>query len=39
MDGLIYRDGLYYKKFSDLPFTGELAGKNQGSFKYGLKEG
>ena len=26
MDDLVERDGLYYKKFTDVPFTGEISG-------------
>ena len=36
---LVYRDGLYYKKFTDVPFTGEITGEVQGSIKNGKKEG
>ena len=36
---LVKRDGFYYKKFSDLPFTGEIEGRFQGKFKNGKKEG
>ena len=36
---LVKRDGVYYKKFSEVPFTGKVDGKEQGSFKNGLKEG
>ena len=32
MDDLVKRDGLHYKKFTDVPFTGEVTGKKQGSF-------
>ena len=39
MDDLVRREGTYYKKFSDVPFTGQVEGKEQGSFKNGLKEG
>ena len=39
MDDLVKRDGLYYKKFSDVPFTGEIEGSIQGRFKNGKKEG
>ena len=39
MDDLVYRDGLYYKKFSDVPFTGKTTGKSQGSFKDGKLNG
>ena len=31
-DELTNRDGLYYKKFSDEPFTGKLTGKSQVNF-------
>ena len=24
MDDLVQRDGLYYQKFTDVPFTGEI---------------
>ena len=36
---LVIRDGLYYKKFSTVPFTGKTTGKIQGSFKNGKKHG
>ena len=36
---LVERDGLYYEKFTDIPFTGEVTGREQGSFKNGKKEG
>ncbi len=36
---LVERDGLYYKKFTDVPFTGNVTGKKQGSFRNGKKEG
>ena len=39
MDDLVYRDGLYYKKFTDIPFTGETTGKGEGSFKDGKRVG
>ena len=39
MDDLVERDGLYYKKFTDVPFTGEVTGKYQGSFRNGKKHG
>ena len=33
-------DGLYYKKFTNTPFTGKvIGGSKQGSFKDGLREG
>ena len=40
IDDLVERDGLYYKRFTDVPFTGVIkSGKKQGSFKNGKKEG
>ena len=39
MDDLVKRNATYYKKFSDVPFTGKTEGKEQGSFKNGLREG
>lgn len=33
------RDGLWYEKSSDVPFTGEVDGIDQGSFKDGKREG
>ena len=36
---LIEREGLYYKKFSDVPYTGKVTGEEQGSLKKGLREG
>lgn len=39
MGDLVERDGLYYKKFSDVPFTGEIEGRVQGRFKNGKEEG
>ena len=38
-DDLVERDGLYYKKFTDVPFTGEVEGKWKGSIKNGKREG
>ena len=38
-EDLVYREGLYYKKFSDSPFTGKVTGKRQGAFKDGKKDG
>ena len=32
-------DGLYYKKFTAVPFTGKTTGRIQGSFKDGVLEG
>ena len=39
MDDLVYREGSSYKKFSEVPFTGKIEGKSQGSFKNGKQEG
>ena len=39
MDDLVYRDGIHYKKFSDVPFTGKVTGIWQGTFKDGIKHG
>ena len=39
MDDLMQREGTYYKKFSEVPFTGQVEGQYQGSFKNGLMEG
>ena len=37
---LVERDGLFYKKFTDVPFTGEVdEGLMQGSFNNGKREG
>ena len=39
MDDLVKRDGLYYKKFTQVPFTGKITGQDQGTFKNGEAEG
>jgi len=39
MDDLVKRDGIYYKKFTDVPFTGNITGTKQGKIKNGKKEG
>jgi len=39
MDDLVYRDRIYYKKFSDVPFTGKITGKITGSIKNGKRHG
>ena len=39
MDDLVERDGLYYKKFSDVPFTGEIEDEYQGYMNNGKKAG
>jgi antitoxin component YwqK of YwqJK toxin-antitoxin module len=39
MDDLVYRDGIHYKKYTDVPFTGKVTGNYQGSFRNGRKHG
>jgi len=46
LDDLVERDGLYYKKFTDVPFSGKISGNMmmidnlvQGSLKNGKPEG
>ena len=44
MDDLVFddleeRDGHFYRKFSDVPFTGETTGRLQGTFKDGKRDG
>ena len=39
MSDLVKRDGIHYKKYTDVPFTGKVTGKTQGSFKDGKKVG
>ena len=39
MDDLVKRDDLYYKKFTDVPFTGKITGNTQGTFKDGKPHG
>ena len=36
---LIKKNGIYYKKLSEVPFTGKIAGKEQGIIKNGKREG
>ena len=38
-DDLVQREGIYYPKFSEVPFSGEITGEFQGSFKNGKREG
>jgi len=35
MGDLVIREGVYYQKFTDVPFTGEITGTHQGSIKNG----
>ena len=39
MDDLVERDDLYYKRFTDIPFTGEVGGVGVGKFKDGKRDG
>ena len=32
-------EGVFYKKFTDVPFTGEVTGERQGKLKNGKKKG
>ena len=36
---LVYRQGVYYEKFSDVPFSGKSTGLWNGSIKNGKMEG
>ena len=39
IDDLVKRDGIHYKKFSEVPFTGKVTGKKQGSLRNGKRVG
>ena len=39
MKDLVEREGVFYKKFTEVPFTGKVTGKTQGSFRNGKKHG
>ena len=39
MDELVKRDGIYYKKLTETPFTGKVTGRFQGRLENGKKEG
>lgn len=39
MDNLVERHGVYYKKLSKIPFSGQIWGETNGSFKNGKPEG
>lgn len=39
MSDLVEREGVFYKKFTNLPFTGNVKGVENGSLSDGLKEG
>lgn len=36
---LVKREGVFYKRFTDVPFTGKVEGKQRGSIKNGWREG
>ncbi len=36
---VIKREGLYYEKFTDVPFTGNVTGRIQGKISKGKREG
>ena len=36
---LVQREGIYYKKFSEVPFTGKVTGFDKGLIKNGKREG
>ena len=38
-DDLVKREGLTYKKFTDVPFTGKTTGQEQATFKNGILNG
>ena len=38
-DDLVEKNGLYYEKFTEILFTGEVTGKQQGKIIKGKKEG
>ena len=38
-DDLVKREKLYYEKFTDVPFTGNVTGRIQGKLKNGYKDG
>ena len=38
-DDIVWRGSLYYKKFTEVPFTGKVEGWKQGLMKNGKKEG
>jgi hypothetical protein len=39
MNDLVKRDDVYFKKLTDVPFTGKVTGKSQGSLKNGKWDG
>ena len=39
MGDLVIREGIYYEKFTNVPFNGEVTGKRQGSIWNGMRHG
>ena len=39
MDNFVERNNLYYKKFTNIPFTGKVFGKESGNLDKGRKTG
>ena len=39
INDLVTRNNLYYKKFTDTPFTGEILGIEEGKFRKGKRTG
>ena len=39
IDDLVLREGLWYEKFTDVPFSGKVTGQIQGELKDGKREG
>ena len=39
MDDLVEREGIYYQKFTDVPFSGKVTGEYQGVIKNGKRDG
>ena len=39
LEDLVERGRLYFPKFSEVPFTGKVTGRQQGSFKDGKRDG
>ena len=39
LEDLVVREGLFYKKFLDVPFTGRTTGTEQWTFRNGKKDG
>jgi len=39
LDDLVQREGIYYQKFTDVPFSGKVTGEYQGVIKNGKFDG